>query len=103
MVSHPRIGVMLPRDLPSSSLLRSHARPSGSGSTSSGWSRDLGFRGEFHAGGGGIAVTERIRVGIGILPAAVRNAAYAAMEIATLSSCIPDVRTWGSVTACRAG
>ena len=33
--------------------------------------------------------TERIRVGVGILPAAVRNVAYTAMEAATLAQLFP--------------
>lgn len=36
-----------------------------------------------------LAVTSRITVGIGILPAAVRNPAFAAMEIATLAGMFP--------------
>src|ERR1700759_2265141 len=36
-----------------------------------------------------LAVTNRIRVGIGLLPAAVRNAAITAMEIATLAQLYP--------------
>jgi 5,10-methylenetetrahydromethanopterin reductase len=36
-----------------------------------------------------LAVTERIRVGIGLLPAAVRNPAIVAMEIATLAGLAP--------------
>jgi 5,10-methylenetetrahydromethanopterin reductase len=36
-----------------------------------------------------LAVTDRIRVGVGLLPAAVRNAAIVAMEIATLGHMFP--------------
>lgn len=36
-----------------------------------------------------LALTSRITVGIGILPAAVRNPAFAAMEIATLAGMFP--------------
>jgi alkanesulfonate monooxygenase SsuD/methylene tetrahydromethanopterin reductase-like flavin-dependent oxidoreductase (luciferase family) len=36
-----------------------------------------------------LAVTERLRVGIGLLPAAVRNPAIAAMEIATIARLYP--------------
>jgi 5,10-methylenetetrahydromethanopterin reductase len=36
-----------------------------------------------------LAVTERLRVGIGLLPAAVRNPAIAAMEIATIGRLYP--------------
>jgi 5,10-methylenetetrahydromethanopterin reductase len=36
-----------------------------------------------------LAATERIRVGVGLLPAAVRNAAIAAMELATIARIYP--------------
>jgi alkanesulfonate monooxygenase SsuD/methylene tetrahydromethanopterin reductase-like flavin-dependent oxidoreductase (luciferase family) len=36
-----------------------------------------------------LAVTPRIRVGVGILPAAARNPAFAAMEVATLGQLFP--------------
>lgn len=37
-----------------------------------------------------LAVTERLSVGIGLLPVAVRNPAIAAMELATLANLFPD-------------
>jgi 5,10-methylenetetrahydromethanopterin reductase len=37
-----------------------------------------------------LAVTERLSVGIGLLPVAVRNPAIAAMELATLANLYPD-------------
>jgi alkanesulfonate monooxygenase SsuD/methylene tetrahydromethanopterin reductase-like flavin-dependent oxidoreductase (luciferase family) len=50
---------------------------------------DLGFRGGVAQAGAVLAVTSRITVGIGIMPAAVRNAAFAAMELATLAQLFP--------------
>ena len=50
---------------------------------------DLGFRGGIAQAAATLAVTERIRVGVGILPAAVRNVAYTAMEAATLAQLFP--------------
>jgi 5,10-methylenetetrahydromethanopterin reductase len=37
-----------------------------------------------------LASTQRVRVGLGILPAGARNAAFAAMEISTLCGLFPD-------------
>src|ERR1700753_1506138 len=45
---------------------------------------DLGRNGGIAQAALALAATERCRVGIGILPAAVRNVAYLAMEIASL-------------------
>jgi 5,10-methylenetetrahydromethanopterin reductase len=42
------------------------------------------------AAAAGLAVTERLSVGIGLLPVAVRNPAIAAMELATLANLFPD-------------
>lgn len=50
---------------------------------------DCFFNGGVSAAAVALAVTERITVGIGILPAVVRNAAYAAMELATLERIFP--------------
>jgi 5,10-methylenetetrahydromethanopterin reductase len=50
---------------------------------------DLGFHGGFTQATAALAATERIHIGIGIAPAVVRNAAYAAMEIATLAQMFP--------------
>lgn len=50
---------------------------------------DCFFNGGVSAAAVALAVTERITVGIGILPAVVRNAAYTAMELATLGRIFP--------------
>ena len=50
---------------------------------------DCFFNGGISAAAVALAVTDRITVGIGILPAVVRNAAYAAMELATLERIFP--------------
>ena len=64
---------------------------------------DLGFRGGIAQAGALLATTERIIVGIGILPAGARNAAFAAMELATLAQLFP-VDSWRvSGTGCPAG
>ena len=50
---------------------------------------DLSFHGGFTQATAALAATSRINVGIGIAPAVVRNAAYTAMEIATLAQMFP--------------
>ena len=50
---------------------------------------DLTFHGGFTQATAALAATSRINVGIGIAPAVVRNAAYTAMEIATLAQMFP--------------
>ncbi|WP_163504888.1 LLM class flavin-dependent oxidoreductase [Fodinicola acaciae] len=50
---------------------------------------DCFFGGGIAAGGTALAATEHITVGVGILPAAVRNAAFTAMEFATLAELHP--------------
>jgi 5,10-methylenetetrahydromethanopterin reductase len=50
---------------------------------------DLGFHGGFGPCGAALASTERITVGLAIAPAVVRNAAYLAMEVASLARLFP--------------
>ncbi|WP_367882330.1 LLM class flavin-dependent oxidoreductase [Rathayibacter oskolensis] len=50
---------------------------------------DLGFRGGIAQAAAVLAATERIVVGIGILPAAARTAAFTAMELGTLAELFP--------------
>jgi alkanesulfonate monooxygenase SsuD/methylene tetrahydromethanopterin reductase-like flavin-dependent oxidoreductase (luciferase family) len=50
---------------------------------------DCFFGGGIAAGTAALAATERIPVGIGILPAAARNAAFTAMELGTLAELYP--------------
>ncbi|MGW4485004.1 LLM class flavin-dependent oxidoreductase [Amycolatopsis sp. NPDC004368] len=50
---------------------------------------DCFFRGGIAQAAVALARTERIRVGIGVLPAAARNVAFAGMELATLAGMFP--------------
>lgn len=50
---------------------------------------DCFFGGGIASAGAALAATESIHVGLGIMPAVVRNAAFAAMEIATLARLHP--------------
>lgn len=88
-MSSPAHGVMLPRDLPASSVLDFARRAEELGFDELWVVEDLQFRGGIAQAGAVLAATDRIRVGIGILPAAVRNVAFTAMEIATLAQLFP--------------
>lgn len=50
---------------------------------------DLGFNGGIAQAAMALSTTEHVRVGHGIAPAAVRNVAYYAMEVASLSRTFP--------------
>ncbi|MFP3713474.1 LLM class flavin-dependent oxidoreductase [Puerhibacterium sp. TATVAM-FAB25] len=89
MTQRPQIGVVLPRDLPASRVLE-YARTAERLGFDELWVvEDLGFRGGLVQATAVLGATTRLRVGIGILPAAVRSAAFAAMEIATLEQLFP--------------
>ncbi|MCP2331659.1 LLM class flavin-dependent oxidoreductase [Actinoalloteichus caeruleus] len=82
-------GVLLPRDLPAGRVLdfAREAERFGFGEL---WVvEDLGFRGGFAQAGAVLAATDRIRVGIGVLPVGARGVAFAAMEAATLAELFP--------------
>ncbi len=83
------IGVMLRRDLPAADVLPFARRAEQLGFDELWVVEDLGFRGGFAQAGAVLAATERLHVGIGILPAGARNAAFAAMEAATLAQLFP--------------
>lgn len=83
------IGVVLPRDLPAASVLDFARRAEEIGLDELWVVEDLGFRGGIAQAAAVLASTQRIRVGIGILPTAARNVAFAAMELNTLAELFP--------------
>lgn len=83
------IGVMLPRDLPAGDVLRFARRADELGFDELWVVEDLGFRGGFAQAAAALAVTSRVRVGIGILPTGARQVAYTAMELNTLAELFP--------------
>lgn len=89
MPGTPEIAVMLPRDLPADQVLRYARRAEDLGFAGLWVVEDLGYRGGVAQAGAVLAATSRIRVGIGVLPAAVRNPAFAAMELGTLAQLFP--------------
>ncbi|MEU4744277.1 LLM class flavin-dependent oxidoreductase [Actinosynnema sp. NPDC023658] len=83
------VGVMLPRDLAPSAVLPFARRADELGFDELWVVEDLGFRGGIGQAAAVLAATGRIRVGIGLLPVGARNAAFAAMEVATLAQLFP--------------
>ncbi|WP_205650227.1 LLM class flavin-dependent oxidoreductase [Actinoplanes solisilvae] len=81
--------MMLPRDLPVGEVLDYARRADTLGFDELWVVEDLGYRGGIAQAGSVLAATSRIVVGIGILPAGARNAAFAAMELATLAQLFP--------------
>lgn len=83
------VGVLLPRDLPAHQVLPYARRADALGFAELWVVEDLGFRGGTAQAAAALAVTERIRVGVGILPVGARNVAFAAMEAATVAELFP--------------
>ncbi|RMI14433.1 LLM class flavin-dependent oxidoreductase [Cellulomonas triticagri] len=81
----PEVGVLLPRDLPADQVLPYARRADALGFAELWVVEDLGFRGGMAQAAAALAVTERIRVGVGILPVGARNVAFAAMEAASVA------------------
>jgi len=82
-------GVMFRREWPANKLM-DYARQVEAHDLDELWFvEDLPFHGGFAQATAALAATNRITVGIGIAPAVVRNAAYTAMEIATLAQMFP--------------
>ncbi|WP_019135423.1 LLM class flavin-dependent oxidoreductase [Cellulomonas massiliensis] len=90
-----RPAVLLPRDLPAGAVLPYARRAEALGFHELWVVEDLGFRGGFAQAAAVLAATSRLRVAVGILPAAVRNVAFAAMEAATLAQLFPGRLTVG--------
>ena len=82
-------GVMFRREWPADRLM-DYARQVEDHDLDEMWVvEDLSFHGGFTQATAALAATSRMKVGIGIAPAVVRNAAYTAMEVATLSQMFP--------------
>ncbi|ROS75339.1 LLM class flavin-dependent oxidoreductase [Cellulomonas sp. PhB143] len=83
------VGVMLPRDLPVAEILPFARRAEELGFDELWVVEDLGFRGGLAQAGVVLGATDRITVGIGILPVGARNVAFAATELNTLAELFP--------------
>src|ERR1044072_9205969 len=84
-----RLGVMFDRDLPPESLVP-FCRHLDAAEVDDVWVvEDLGWTGAISSAATALAVTERLRVGIGITPAPLRNPALLAMELGNLARLHP--------------
>jgi len=83
------VGVMLPRDLPAPRVIDFLRETERAGFDEVWVVEDCFFRGGIAQAAVALASTTTIRVGIGILPAAGRNAAITAMEASTLAELFP--------------
>ncbi|MDN4641811.1 LLM class flavin-dependent oxidoreductase [Agreia sp. PsM10] len=84
------VGIMLPRDLPAHQIVPFVQKAEQLGFDELWVVEDCFFRGGFAQAAVALASTRSIRVGIGILPAPVRNAAFTALEANTLAEIYPD-------------
>ena len=83
------VGVLLPRDLPAGLVVPYARRAEELGFGELWVVEDLGFRGGIAQAAAVLASTSSIRVGIGVLPTAARQVAFAAMELGTLAELFP--------------
>jgi 5,10-methylenetetrahydromethanopterin reductase len=83
------IGVCFPREFPASELVSCARAVERSGADDLWLIEDCFFTTAIPLAAAAVTCTERITVGLGILPAVVRNPAITAMEMATLSGMAP--------------
>jgi len=95
MLQQRATGVSLPRDLPATQIVEFCRRAEELGFEELWIVEDLFYRGGIAQAAVALASTSRIHVGIGILPAAARNVAFTALEVATLAELYPGRVTVG--------
>lgn len=95
--------VVVPRELPGGMVVDIARRAEDGGLDELWVIEDYGYTSGTSLAAAALAVTERITVGIGILPAVVRNAAFTAMELTTLAELVPVASSAASATASRSG
>ena len=89
MVARPAVGLILGSHIPPERI-RTVARQAEAGGFDELWlAEDYFFTGGVSAAAIALAVTERIRVGLGVVSALVRHPAVLAMELSTLSRSFP--------------
>jgi 5,10-methylenetetrahydromethanopterin reductase len=94
-VTGARIGFQIPCRLPASRIAPLARRVEAAGFDELWLVEDCFFAGGIAASATALAATERISVGIGILPAVARNAAFTAMEVGALAEAYPGRFTVG--------
>jgi 5,10-methylenetetrahydromethanopterin reductase len=91
----PAVGVLVPPRIPAAELV-GYARQAERLGFHEVWlAEDCFLHGAFTQAATILASTSALRVGLGIIPAAARNVAFAAMEIATLAGLHPGRLTVG--------
>jgi 5,10-methylenetetrahydromethanopterin reductase len=85
----PALGFVIRPELPPEGLVATARRVEAAGYDELWLWEDCFFAGGIAATATALAATERVRVGLGIMPAPVRNPAFAAMEIAALARLHP--------------
>jgi alkanesulfonate monooxygenase SsuD/methylene tetrahydromethanopterin reductase-like flavin-dependent oxidoreductase (luciferase family) len=94
-VTTPRIGVTVPPQLPPADI-PAYARRAEAVRFDELWlAEDCFFAGGIAAVSAALASTERLVIGLGIMPAVTRNASFIAMEVATLAALYPGRVTVG--------
>ena len=89
------VGISLPRTLPADRIVEFAQRAEQLGFAELWIVEDLFYRGGIAQAAVALASTSTIHVGVGILPAAARNAAFATLEAATLAEIYPGRLTLG--------
>ena len=90
-----RLGVMFDRDLPPEQLVPFARELDGTAADDLWVVEDLGWTGAISSAATALAVTSRLRVGLGITPAPLRNPMLLAMELANLARLHPGRLTAG--------
>lgn len=93
--SRAPIGIVAPRDLPAAQFRDFVTTADRAGFGELWVVEDLSYAGGFAQTAAALAWSEHLHVGIGILPAAVRNPAFLAMEVASLANMFPGRITVG--------
>jgi 5,10-methylenetetrahydromethanopterin reductase len=92
---YPRIGVVVSAQLPAKEFAAYLRHIEQLGFYEAWLVDDFCFHGGFAQAATALAVTDSLRVGIGVLPAAARNVVFTAMEVATLAEMHPGRLTVG--------
>ena len=88
-MTRPKIGISIGPQLPPSRIGEVAARIEESGVDEVWLAEDCFFAGGVAAAAAALAATDGVTVGLGILPAVARNAAFTAMELAALAEMYP--------------
>ncbi|GLU48230.1 LLM class flavin-dependent oxidoreductase [Nocardiopsis ansamitocini] len=94
-MNRPQLGVQIPCTLPAARTTDLARAVESAGFDEVWLVEDCFFTGGIATSAMALAATERVRVGIGILPAVARNAAFTAMELAALAQAHPGRLTAG--------